>query len=136
MLTEHASFLSLPLELRLPVYEDIFDWYIRHDTDTYRSLTLVCHQTRMEALPLLLRERRNFGSVELLIDWTTKGSPQLLQHVLELDCIWMTQSSSFPMSKSMDESARAQQPAQLADGSTKKVPRILQCIRRLFSMKS
>lgn len=132
MLTEHASFLGLPLELRLPVYEDIFDWYIRHDTDTYRAITLVCHQTRKEALPLLLRERRNFGSVQAFIDWTTRGSPQLQQHILELDCIWMTQSNSFPMSKSRNESARAQPPALLVDGSTKKVPGILQCIRRLF----
>ena len=78
MSTTTASFLGLPVELRLPVYKLVFN---RYDGIHTPNILLVNRQVRSEAFQIYLEWTRYFNSFEYLIEWTTKGNPQLLEHV-------------------------------------------------------
>ena len=103
-----------------------------HDRNTYEAIASVCHQTRREALLLLLRECRSPDSIESFIDWTAKGSPHLLPYIVDFLCLWTMQSPFFPVSKVLDESLQASRPTSTAGYSNKKWSQVLLRVRRLF----
>jgi len=76
-----ASFLGLPVELRLDIYKLVFNKY---DGIYPPNILLVSRQIRLEALPICLGWTRYFSSFESLIEWTTGGNPHLLEHVKDV----------------------------------------------------
>jgi hypothetical protein len=79
--TRAASFLGLPVELRLSIYRLVFN---RYDSGHSREILLVCRQIRSEALPLYLEWTRYFGSFDSLSKWTASGNPYLLELVQDI----------------------------------------------------
>lgn len=77
-------FLRLPLELRIPIYEIVFDTRLAHHPDTLLSILSVCKQIREESFPVLMRQNRGFQEFPAFIAWVEKGDPRRLQHVKDM----------------------------------------------------
>lgn len=72
-----ANLLSLPVELRLQIYEILFDKSQGYHSKSYLYPLLVCRQIRIEALPLAFQELSSFRSAQLFADWATFKRPNL-----------------------------------------------------------
>ncbi|KAI9790862.1 MAG: hypothetical protein M1833_001745 [Piccolia ochrophora] len=80
-----APFLRIPLEIRLDIYEIVFDKRQSHLPKYYLCALLVCHQIRDEAFPVLLKNDRYFRNVENLFQWISEGDPNHLTLVKKID---------------------------------------------------
>jgi len=76
-------FLSIPPELRHQIYSICFDELSSRDCHNRPAIASVCHQTRSEAFPMLLRERQ-FFTLGRFWTWTIKGKAELLQEITDV----------------------------------------------------
>jgi hypothetical protein len=81
MFHQPPGLLTLPVELRLPIYRILLNKYNPHNTKAFLSISLVCHQIRDEILPLIFHDSIYFHSPEKLSKWTSRGDPRLLKLV-------------------------------------------------------
>jgi hypothetical protein len=81
MFHQPPTLLTLPVELRLPIYRILLNKYNPHNTKTFLNISLVCHQIRDEILPLIFHDSIYFHSPEKLSKWTSRGDPCMLKLV-------------------------------------------------------
>ena len=67
--TIKCTLLSIPVELRLPIYDLIA--HRDEDRDAVRAMLSVCRQIREEVFRVLMRESRNVYSLKKLANWAT-----------------------------------------------------------------
>lgn len=103
-----SHLLSLPVEIRLQVYELLLE---PHRTQVYYeatpSIISVCRQIREEAIPIYLSKHYYFTSLTKLIQWTSTGAPHLLQHVRDVS---MTVDRGFLDELNAEEKPNLQSP--------------------------
>ncbi|OCK75569.1 hypothetical protein K432DRAFT_397153 [Lepidopterella palustris CBS 459.81] len=99
-----ASFLGLPVELRLGIYKLLFNQY---DGVYKPHILLVCHQIRVEAMPLYLEWTTYFSSFDKLIKWTSAGNLDLLALVKDIS-IQILDDSWSDLRAATHEAARFQ----------------------------
>jgi len=85
-MTSHTlpMLLSIPLELRLKIYESILNKRLPHHPKYFLCILSVCHQIRREILPVVFQDSRYFGNLEKFTKWTEDGEPYLLKMVQDL----------------------------------------------------
>ncbi|KAI9924301.1 hypothetical protein AWENTII_002985 [Aspergillus wentii] len=79
MSSNHPLFISLPPEIRFPIYDLIFQ-----TPSAGFHLLDVCHQTRNDVWPILLKTPRFFKSMEDFIDWASRTPTGLGQFIKEI----------------------------------------------------
>ena len=90
------TFLELPFELRLQIYEIALDKRLGFQPKTYLCISAVCRQIRAEVLPVVFQDARYLRSLSHLSDWTLKGSRNLLKHVQNISLhVFMESLSSM-----------------------------------------
>lgn len=77
------TFLSIPPELRQQIYSLCFDELSSREWRNRPAIASVCHQTRSEAFPMVLRERQ-FFTLGRFWTWTMKGKAELLQEITDV----------------------------------------------------
>ncbi|KAK2783885.1 hypothetical protein FQN52_009404 [Onygenales sp. PD_12] len=76
--------LRLPVELRLQIYEIIFDRRQGYYLKTHLSILAVCQQIREEALPIILGLRHIIHDLPNFVGWVSQGKPRLLQYLRDV----------------------------------------------------
>ncbi|KAK2812410.1 hypothetical protein FQN50_001411 [Emmonsiellopsis sp. PD_5] len=76
--------LRLPVELRLQIYEIVFNRRLGYYANTHLSILAVCQQIREEALPVIIGLRHVIRDLPAFIEWTSQGNPRLLQYLREV----------------------------------------------------
>jgi hypothetical protein len=95
-MSNRPAFLTIPLELRLQIYEIILEKRPVFQPDYYVCITAVCRQIRREILPVVFKGARHLKSLAHLSKWTSQGSPFLLKQVQKISLHISTESlSSF-----------------------------------------
>ncbi|KAF2098156.1 hypothetical protein NA57DRAFT_57321 [Rhizodiscina lignyota] len=74
MSKSQSRLLQLPVELRLQIYETVFDKGQGYQSKTYLHLLRVCRQIRNEALPIAFQDLPSFRNVQQFCTWT-QGCP-------------------------------------------------------------
>ncbi|KAH8674469.1 hypothetical protein BGZ60DRAFT_404087 [Tricladium varicosporioides] len=78
------AILTIPTELRLQIYALVLSRPERVQKSHRTSLLSVNRQIRHEVLHLILLKSRYFGTLKSLWEWTSDGSPELLQQVKDV----------------------------------------------------
>ncbi|KAK2750297.1 hypothetical protein FQN55_002444 [Onygenales sp. PD_40] len=76
--------LRFPVELRLQIYEIIFDRRQGYYLKTHLSILAVCQQIREEALPIILGLRHIIHGLPNFVGWVSQGKPRLLQYLRDV----------------------------------------------------
>lgn len=90
-----TQFLTLPLEIRLQIYDFLYyPWYSPPPPSERSGIASVCWQTRRETLPFVLRIPRYFGTAERLWEWTSRGDRMHLNLISEISVMLLGDSLS------------------------------------------
>jgi hypothetical protein len=83
-ITPHSSFLALPVELRIEIYEELLDRNRPSHLYNYTAIIGVSHQIRTEAIEVLLKQPRHFSSLPRLAEWIAKAPSRLVPLVKDI----------------------------------------------------
>jgi hypothetical protein len=89
------TFLTLPLEIRLQIYANLYpSLCLLPPPSLLSGIGSVCRQTRQEIFPIVLQVPRYFWTVERLWDWTLRGEQRNLELVSEISITFSDESFS------------------------------------------
>jgi hypothetical protein len=89
------TFLTLPLEIRLHIYANLYpSLCLQPPPSLLSGIGSVCRQARQEIFPIVLQVPRYFWTVERLWDWTLRGEQRNLELVSEISVTFMEKSFS------------------------------------------
>ncbi len=89
------TFLTLPLEIRLHIYANLYpSLCLMPPPYLLSGIGSVCQQARQEIFPLVLQVPRFFWTVERLWDWTLQGEQRNLELVSDISVTFIEESFS------------------------------------------
>ena len=79
-----SRLLRLPQELRQQIYKICLDKKVPHKVQFDHAITLVCRQTRLDSISILLKDTLYFCSLERLVQRIARCPPNLLGYVHDI----------------------------------------------------